>query len=242
MAEYSIKSETLTAIADAIRAKDGTTEPIKTVDMAIRIEAIEVGGGGGEIDALIDGSITEISSNVASVKSYAAYGAKSLTSISLPMATSLGERAFYECTILAEAYVPLVTTIGAYVFGSCPYLTKIKLPNLVTMAANAFRTCSRLIMADMGSVTTIMGNSFTSCNDFKALILRKTDAITTLYNGNAITSTLIGSGKGYIYVPSALIDTYKAATNWSTFAAQFRALEDYTVDGTVTGELDESKI
>jgi hypothetical protein len=31
-------------------------------------------------------------------------------------------------------------------------------------------------------------------------------------------------------------------TNWTTFSAQFRALEDYTVDGTTTGELDESKI
>lgn len=39
-----------------------------------------------------------------------------------------------------------------------------------------------------------------------------------------------------------LVDTYKADTNWSTYAAQFRALEDYTVDGTITGELDESKI
>lgn len=50
------------------------------------------------------------------------------------------------------------------------------------------------------------------------------------------------SGTGYIYVPRALVDTYKAATNWSTIADQFRALEDYTVDGTITGELDESKI
>lgn len=45
-----------------------------------------------------------------------------------------------------------------------------------------------------------------------------------------------------IYVPAALIDSYKAATNWSAYANQFRALEDYTVDGTITGELDESKI
>lgn len=40
----------------------------------------------------------------------------------------------------------------------------------------------------------------------------------------------------------ALVDSYKAATNWSTYATQFRALEDYTVDGTITGELDSTKI
>jgi hypothetical protein len=39
-----------------------------------------------------------------------------------------------------------------------------------------------------------------------------------------------------------LVDEYKAATNWSTYAGRIRALEDYTVDGTITGELDESKI
>jgi hypothetical protein len=51
-----------------------------------------------------------------------------------------------------------------------------------------------------------------------------------------------GLKDGYIYVPRALVDTYKVATNWVTYADQFRALEDYTVDGTITGELDESKI
>ena len=64
----------------------------------------------------------------------------------------------------------------------------------------------------------------------------------SLDSTNAFTGTPIASGTGYIYVPAVLIDSYKAATNWSTYAAQFRALEDYTVDGTTTGELDETKI
>ena len=41
---------------------------------------------------------------------------------------------------------------------------------------------------------------------------------------------------------AALVDSYKAATNWSTYADQIRALEDYTVDGTTTGALDETKV
>ena len=87
----------------------------------------------------------------------------------------------------------------------------------------------------------------------KAVILR-TDAICTLSNTNAFSScyhfygtansTYNPEGKkdGYIYVPSALIEQYKVATNWVTFADQFRALEDYTVDGTTTGELDWEKV
>jgi hypothetical protein len=33
-----------------------------------------------------------------------------------------------------------------------------------------------------------------------------------------------------------LLESYKITTNWSSFATQFRALENYTVDGTITGE------
>jgi hypothetical protein len=37
----------------------------------------------------------------------------------------------------------------------------------------------------------------------------------------------VANGTGYIYVPAALIEDYKAATNWSLYADQFRAIEDY---------------
>lgn len=51
-----------------------------------------------------------------------------------------------------------------------------------------------------------------------------------------------GAKDGYIYVPRNMCDTLKSSTNWSTYADQIRALEDYTVDGTTTGDLDESKV
>lgn len=44
MSKYSIDSSTLTAIADAIREKGGTSDPILAESMAAAIEAIEVGG------------------------------------------------------------------------------------------------------------------------------------------------------------------------------------------------------
>ena len=70
-----------------------------------------------------------------------------------------------------------------------------------------------------------------------------TAANTNLFVGNwSGNDGPIMKGEGYIYVPRALVDSYKVATNWSSWATQFRALEDYTVDGTTTGELDETKI
>ena len=49
----------------------------------------------------------------------------------------------------------------------------------------------------------------------------------TLRNISALSSTPIKYGAGYIYVPATLVDTYKAATNWSTYANKIRAIEDY---------------
>jgi hypothetical protein len=49
----------------------------------------------------------------------------------------------------------------------------------------------------------------------------------TLYNNEVFTSTPIADGTGYIYVPAALVDTYKADSNWSVYENQIRAIEDY---------------
>ena len=218
MAEYLIQGETLTGIADAIRGKTGGTDPVAVSDMAAQIEGIEVGGG-GDIDALIYRSITEISSSsVTSIGDSAFRSCSNLTTVDFPVATSIGPSAFYSCRSLTTVDFPVATSIGSYAFYSCRSLTT----------------------ADFPVVTSIGTYAFNSCRVLKSLLLRGNN-VCTLSSTNAINSTPIKSGTGYIYVPSALIEQYKASTNWSTYSAQFRALEDYTVDGTITGELDPAK-
>ena len=116
------------------------------------------------------------------------------------------------------------------------------LDNYTTIIGDyAFNSCSKLTTADFPAVTSIGGYAFKGCSKLMALILRS-ETMARLISTTAFTNTPIASGTGYIYVPSSLIDSYKTASNWSTYAAQFRALEDYTVDGTTIGALDESKI
>ena len=217
MAEYLIKGETLTGIADAIREKTGGTDPVAVSDMAGKIAGIEAGCG--DIDALIDRSITEISSS---------------------SVTSIGDSAFESCSSLTTANFPVATSIGNYAFESCSSLTTANFPAATSIGGSAFRYCSALTTADFPVATSIGSNAFRYCNALTTLLLRGNN-VCTLSNTNAFDSTKIKSGTGYIYVPSALIEQYKAATNWSTYADQFRALEDYTVDGTITGELDPAK-
>lgn len=263
MAEYLIQDTTLTGIADAIRGKTGGTAPVAVSDMAAQIAGIQAGGG--DIDAFIDGSIGgEFNSNVISVRGYAFSGCHNLISVNLPKAKTIGGQAFSNCNSLTEvnapaatsinsgafqysgkittANLPLVKYINSNTFHSCSSLVSVNLSNASTITGYVFYSCTSLRILDLPSLSKITDNyTFAGCSVLEALVLRK-GAVCTLANTKALTDTPIASGTGYIYVPRALIEQYKTASNWSTYVAQFRALEDYTVDGTVTGELDESKI
>lgn len=136
----------------------------------------------------------------------------------------------------------LCKVVGSYAFRDCTSLVSAIFPSATSIGINAFYSCPYLLSVDLPSATVIKNYAFYGCKALKALILRKSNAICELVAANAFYNTLIKSGTGYIYVPASLIETYKTASQWSTFAAQFRALEDYTVDGTITGDLDPNKI
>ena len=201
------------------------------------------GGGGdtdGQLDALIDGSITEVSSNVTSVSDYAFYDCDSLTTVNLPLVTSIGSNAFQNCSSLTTADFPLVTYVGQKAFYDCDSLTTVNFPLATDISSQPFYNCDNLTTVELSAVEMFRSNVFMNCKKLESLILRNTN-ITTLSNTNSFPNTPIASGTGYIYVPRALVDSYKSATNWSTYATQFRALEDYTVDGTIYGEVDPNK-
>lgn len=152
-----------------------------------------------------------------------------------------------EKTLKGAYYNDRITSVGD---GGFSYLaiTSIELPNVTTLGMNAIYQCGNLKKAVLPSVTTIGSNGLTNLNSLEfldicggsrligmstiqkleTLIIRKTDAICTLSSMSDISSSSpIRNGTGYIYVPQALIESYKTATNWSTIANQFRAIEDY---------------
>ena len=165
-----------------------------------------------------------------------------LTHADFPAVTSIGAYAFYSCNSLISADFPVAANIGPYSFYGCSALTHADFPVAKSISAYVFYNCKSLISADFPVATNIYSYAFYNCSALTALILRSS-TICTLSNKNAFTGCthITGTG-GYIYVPSSLINTYKTATNWVTYASKFRALENYTVDGTTTGALDESKV
>lgn len=251
--DSSVLDAGLTSIADAIRAKTGSTEAMTIDQMATAVEGIETGGDDETLNALIDRSITEISSNITSIGDYTFNYCEALSTVDFPAATSIGSYAFANCTKLTTADFPAATSMGGSAFSGCTKLNATAFPVLTSINGYTFKSCTKLTAMDFPAATSINKYAFYGCCALTALILRG-ETMCTLSSTNAFTSCyhILGTTNntynpdgvqdGYIYVPSALMATYQAATNWSTYSTQFRALEDYTVDGTITGELDESKI
>lgn len=155
------------------------------------------------------------------------------------------QQVFFSCSALSELYLPNVKDVqyASQGFYSCTSLKKIELPSSIYNLASAmFQSCTALEYADIGKSYGIQTRAFTGCTYLATLIIRKTNATSVLGNVDAFSNTKIANGMGYIYVPRSLIDNYKSATNWNTYSNQFRVLEEYTKDNTVTGEFDTSKL
>lgn len=164
--------------------------------------------------------------NVETVGIYAFNGCSNLTEIDLPKCTAIGSSSFQACKALTKVNAPLLRTIGSYAFSNALKLFDVNVPLVTNIERQGFYYCTALEKLDFSLLDTIDLYSFTNSRKLNTVIIR-TPSVCSLQNINAFNNTLIASGTGYVYVPSELIDSYKSATNWSTYAAQFRAIEDY---------------
>ena len=90
----------------------------------------------------------------------------------------------------------------------------------------SFMGCSNLEKIDFDVLEEMKNADFYKCSALKAVIIRS-PAVCAMSDSDAFKLTPIASGTGYIYVPAALVDSYKAATNWTAYADQIRAIEAY---------------
>ena len=184
----------------------------------------------------------EIGDGVTSISDIAFYGCYSLASITIPDGvTSIGEVAFNDCYSLASITIPnSVTSISVYMFYNCYSLASITIPDGVTsigefafyncyslasititdgvtsIGNNAFRYCYSLASATIpNSVTSIGSSAFQNCYGVRYYDFTHHTAVPTLSNTNAFSGI---AADCEIRVPAALVDEWKAATNWATYA------------------------
>ena len=95
--------------------------------------------------------------------------------------------------------------------------------DVVTLIGDyAFYGCTALTTADFPVATSIGSSAFQSCSNLTTLILRNTQKVVTLSSTTAFT----GATNCIIYVPDDLVDDYKAASNWSTYADRIKGLSE----------------
>lgn len=246
----------LTSVAESIRSKAGTSGKLDfPAGYISTVSGITTGGGGGSeniVDSILDKSVVTLSTNATTIGPYVLRDCTALESISAPSVKTVGTYSLYGCTKLKDLNLPSCTTLGSYSIRGCTGLGSATLPQLSGVPTYAFYGDTELEIADMGPAASIAGNAFFGCYKLKIVVLRNTKAASlaniTAFSGCYWLSATVNTAanpngeRGFIYVPRATIPSYRLATNWVTLGFYFRVLENYTVDGTITGELDINKM
>lgn len=158
-------------------------------------------------------SPNNITSNTTCVAQYADMSADlvkylngTLTEYVSDTATKVKQYAFYQRTNLTRVETS-AAEIGQYAFSGCTDLTSVDLTST--------------------SPVTIAGYAFNGCSAITEFFVRST-TLSTLSATSALPSQFNG-GNGAIYVPDALVASYKSATNWATFKDRIYGISDYPV-------------
>lgn len=120
--------------------------------------------------------------------------------------TSIGNSVFQNCYSLASVTIPQgVTSIGNNVFIYCRPLASVTIPQgLTSIGSGVFSNCQCM-----------------SFYDFRAL-----SSVPSLQNKSAFSSI---PSDCKIVVPDSLYDSWKTATNWSTYASNIVKASEFTL-------------
>lgn len=207
----------LTAVADAIRTKGGTSAslafPTGFVDA---IEAIETGGG-GDIDSYINGTAESIVSDVTVVRDRAFQDFTALKTVELTGNVWIKGNGFSGCTGITsfKAYNAYRIYGNAFYDVACDALV---FPNITSEIGSSAFTSFKGTKVDLGGAALAIKTAvFSGATNLTTIILRK-PSVVSLTATSCFSNSPFASGKagGTLYVPSSLISSYQSATNWST--------------------------
>lgn len=185
-----------------------------------------------------------LGSGITSIGEYAFYYCRSLASVSMHSGvTSIGSNAFNTCSSLDSVTIPSdVASISNAIFSTCHGLASVTMPNNVTSIGNdAFSNCQSLASVAIPSgVTSIGSNAFSTCNSLASVSIPS--GVTSI--GNSAFTNCYGIAKYHIkpntpptlgttvfnnivsdcviYVPTAKLNDYQTASNWSTYASKMQ--------------------
>ena len=220
------KNGTFIEIAGAIKEKTGTSDIMIPSQMpeaiySISSESYDVGYNNGYEDGQsIEREMTDALLSNINIGDY--YN---------DSVTKLRTYAFYYCSDITSAEFPNVTECNTGSLRQCANLTRVKFSKLGNIYVSGLMAdCPKLEFVDLGITGSVGTTTFSNDSSLKTIILRKT-TVAALQNLNSFNNTPYAQGGtgGKVFVPSALIESYKTASNWSTLygygTVEFVALE-----------------
>jgi hypothetical protein len=162
-------------------------------------------------------SLTSVSlPSATSIGYYAFSQCYSLTSVSLPRATSIGADTFYDCSSLTSVSLPWAATIEGYAFYNCTSLTSVSLPLAASIGSEAFYSCTSLTSVSLPSADYTNRDTFKACTSLTTVTLGSTPPSSffpgIFYNcADTANKTII------IKVPNVSTYTGAGTDPWDTF-------------------------
>ena len=169
--DYIIENDRFYDTQWLINKLNGYNVSYNSSDKSISI----AGYKGKKTKITIPSSFDGCSYSVTSIGFRAFWDCTSLTSITIPEGvTSIGWDAFYNCTSLTSITIPdSVTSIGDRAFSDCTRLTSITIPDSVTsIGEQAFENCTSLASITIpDSVRSIGYGAFRGCTSLTDVVL-----------------------------------------------------------------------
>lgn len=196
MSKMTVEDTSLTAVADAIRTKGGTTDPLVFPDGFVDAIGNIQGGVNEAWKGIIEGTNNDITADmlegITELRQYLFFFS-SLRSIVVPDGVKLNGGVFSNCKSLVSVVLPdSLTTILGEMFNTDTSLPSIVIPrNVKNIVGYSFNQCTALTTVEMKPTTppTLNSKAFNNCTKLSKFI-----------------------------VPKGSLDAYKTATNWSVYA------------------------
>lgn len=259
MADYLISGQTLSAIADAIRAQGGFYDNITPMQMPSYI--INNLMSQGDFAALIDKTISSVSNKVVyNVGDYAFYNCSNLSYVSFPECVDVGLSAFYSCSAIETLYLPKCTSTGSNAFLGCTNIKYLNLGitanilstddigkntcknvNLIdvslsqcgTIGASVFDGCTALQSAYIPNAPTLGQYAFRSCYALEEVSIANCTSIGhDVFQSCSALSQVIAPKASYIgnlAFQNCLSLKYLEAPVWSTYSASYHPFKNTPV-------------